>query len=105
MKRTWSFCALLLAGATVLRAQAAAPLTPALQQFVAVPEPVVALTHVRVVDGTGAAPAEDQTIVIQNGSIVSVGASSRATVPAGARVLDLSRRTVTPGFVGLHDHM
>src|SRR5438132_8757998 len=104
MKRAWSFCTLLLAGATVLRAQAPAPLTPALQQFVAVPEPLVALTHVRVVDGTGAAPAEDQTVVIANGKIQAVGRFGVVQVPAGARAMDLAGHTVIPGLVGLHDH-
>ena len=34
------------------------------QRFISVDDPVVALTHVRVVDGTGAPPAEDQTVVL-----------------------------------------
>src|ERR1700737_4296875 len=41
------------------------------QQFIRVEAPVVALTHVRVIDGTGAAPLEDQTIVITGGKIQS----------------------------------
>ena len=40
-----------------------------MQPFVSVPETRVALTHVRVVDGTGPPPLEDQTIVIENGKI------------------------------------
>jgi hypothetical protein len=66
---------------------------------------VVALTHARVIDGTGRSHVEDQTIVIENGSIASVGAASRVVVPAGARVLDLTGRTVIPGIVGLHNHL
>jgi imidazolonepropionase-like amidohydrolase len=65
---------------------------------------MVALTNVRVVDGTGAAPAEGQTIVIQNGRIASVAPAAQAKVPAGARVLDLTGHTVLPGLVGMHDH-
>jgi imidazolonepropionase-like amidohydrolase len=74
------------------------------RQFVAVDTPVVALTRVRVVDGTGTAPAEDQTIVIRDGRIAAVGPAARVRPPAGARVLDLAGHTVLPGFVGLHDH-
>ena len=74
------------------------------RQFVAVDTPVVVLSHVRVVDGTGAAPADDQTIIIRNGRIESVGPAARARVPTGAQVLDLRNHTVLPGFVGLHDH-
>jgi len=34
-----------------------------------------------------------------------VGPSARASIPAGARVVDLTGKTLTPGFIGLHDHM
>ena len=92
----------LLAPAGALPAQA--QLAPAVQQFVAVPEPVVALTHVRVIDGTGAAPVADQTIVISGGRIQAVGPGSAVRAPAGARTIDLTGHTVIPGLVGLHDH-
>ena len=39
------------------------------RQFIKVEGPVVVLEHVRVIDGTGAAPVEDQTIVISGGKI------------------------------------
>src|SRR5262245_65389923 len=87
-----------------LRVISAQTLAPALRDFVAVSDPVVALTHVRVVDGTGAAPAEDQTVVIANGKIQSVGPAASAQVPSGARVMELRNHTVIPGLVGLHDH-
>ena len=90
--------------ATPLAAQSTAQLSQGARRFVSVDSPVVALEHVRVVDGTGAAPAEDQTIVIANGRIQSVGPSAGASVPAGARRMDLSGHTVIPGLVGLHNH-
>ena len=75
------------------------------QQFIRVEAPAIALKNVRVIDGTGAAAVEDQTIVIVDGKIQSVGASSSASIPANAQVLDLKGYTVTPGLVGMHDHM
>jgi imidazolonepropionase-like amidohydrolase len=75
------------------------------QQFIRVEAPVVALAHVRVIDGTGAAPRADQTIVIAEGKIQSVGPSTSANVPAAAQILDLKGYTVLPGLVGMHDHM
>jgi len=75
------------------------------QQFIRAEAPVVALTHVRVIDGTGAAPLDDQTIVIVDKKIQSVGPSATATVPAGAQILDLKGYTLLPGLVGMHDHM
>jgi imidazolonepropionase-like amidohydrolase len=79
--------------------------TPERQQFIRVEAPTVALAHVRVIDGTGAAPREDQTIVISGGKIQSVEASATAKVPAGAQVLDLTGYTVLPGLVGMHNHL
>jgi imidazolonepropionase-like amidohydrolase len=70
----------------------------ALQPFVKVEAPALALEHVRVIDGTGAPPREDQTLFI-------VGGKLAAQVPAGAQRLDLSGRTVMPGLVGMHDHL
>ncbi|MEO8448477.1 MAG: amidohydrolase family protein [Gemmatimonadota bacterium] len=87
-----------------LAAQAPAGLPAAERQFVAVDAPTVALTHVKLVDGTGSALKDDQTIIIQNGKISWVGPSSSASVPSGARVLELSGHTIIPGMVGLHDH-
>ena len=75
------------------------------QQFIRAEAPVIALTHVRVIDGTGAAPLEDQTIVIAEGKIQLIAPSTTATVPTGAQVLDLKGYTVLPGLVGMHDHM
>ena len=45
--------------------------SPDVAPFVTVNVPVFALNHVRVVDGTGTAATEDQTVVIANGKIQS----------------------------------
>jgi imidazolonepropionase-like amidohydrolase len=78
---------------------------PDRQQFIRVEAPVVALTHVRVIDGTGAAPREAQTVVISGGKIQSVEPSVTAKAPANAQVLDLNGYTILPGLVGMHNHM
>jgi imidazolonepropionase-like amidohydrolase len=80
-------------------------LSPAVKNFVKVDAPVVALTHVRVIDGTGAAARDDQTVVIDKGKIESVGDAASASVPKDAQVLDLHGYSVIPGLVGMHDHM
>ena len=87
------------------RGASAQTLSPAVQAFVKVNAPVVALTHVRVIDGTGAAAREDQTIILSKGKIESVGDASAANVPKDAQVLDLHGYSVIPGLVGMHDHM
>ena len=92
---------LLLAGA----ASAQNAFTPGIKPFLSVDAPVVALLHVRVIDGTGAAPAEDQTLVIDRGKIAAVGPFASTETPAGAQVLDLGGATVIPGLVGMHEHL
>lgn len=98
-----SLCAAWPALALPLAAVAQAP-PRAVRPYVAVSAPVVALTHVRVIDGTGAAPLEDQTIVITNGTITSIAPSAGATIPDGALVKDLDGRSVLPGLVMVHEH-
>ncbi|MDQ3908613.1 MAG: amidohydrolase family protein [Acidobacteriota bacterium] len=100
--RTTTALLLLFVVAAVSVAQAP---TSERQQFVRVDAPVVALAHVRVIDGTGAAAVEDQTVVISGGKIQSVGPSASAQVPANATTLDLRGYTVLPGLVGMHNHM
>ena len=74
-------------------------------EFVSVDAPVFVLTHVRVIDGTGTSPKEDQAVVIANGKIQFIGPSATAQVPQGAQQIDRSGYTVIPGIVGMHDHL
>jgi len=80
-------------------------LSPQVRGFVKVDAPVVALRHVRVIDGTGAAVREDQTVVLSHGKIESVSDAASASVPKDAQVLELHGYSVIPGLVGMHDHM
>ena len=79
-------------------------LVPELQQYVKIAGGRVALTHVRVIDGTGAAPAEDQTILIDGPKIAGIQAASTA-VPDGYQAIDLTGASVMPGIVGMHNHL
>jgi imidazolonepropionase-like amidohydrolase len=97
--------------AAALAALAAAPalaqrpaITPAVRPYVSVDAPVVALTHVRLVDGTGAPAREDQTVIVRDGRIEAVGPSATTPAPRGARVMELRGHTVIPGLVSLHEH-
>lgn len=81
-----------------------AQLSPAVREYVKVDAPTVALTRVRVIDGTGSAARDNQTIVISGTKIQSISPAS-VPPPAGAKVLDLTGYTVIPGMVGMHDHM
>ena len=97
------FLSLILFAAVCLLAQN--PLTPGTAPFIAFNDPVIALQHIRVIDGTGAPARPDQTIVIDHGLIASVSDSANARVPAAARILDETGHTVFPGLVGMHEHI
>ena len=87
---------------TTLQAQTPT-LSPAVTRYVKVNAPSVLLTHVRIIDGTGAAPLEDQSILIENGKIT--GISKETTAAPSTAVIDLHGHTVIPGLVGMHDHL
>lgn len=76
-----------------------------IKDFVRVQAPVIALEHVRVIDGTGAPANTDQTIVISGGKIVSMGNAGSASVPDGANRMDFTGYSALPGLVGMHDHL
>ena len=94
--------AVLAAG--VLLAQSPQQLSPSVHAFVKVEAPILVLTHARVIDGTGAAPLEDQTLVIRDGSIAAIGQTGTQAHPEGSAVLDLTGKTVIPGLVMMHEH-
>ncbi len=66
---------------------------------------VIALTHASVIDGSGAAPQNEITIVMANGRISDIGPSSKIKAPAGAAVVDLTGKFVVPGIINAHGHV
>ena len=78
---------------------------PDVAPFVSVNAPVIVLNHVRVIDGSGSSPKEDQALVIANGNIQSIGSAASTLPPSGALVLDRDGYSVIPGLVGMHDHL
>src|ERR1700730_923203 len=72
--------------------------SPLTKSFISVDAPLVVLTHVRVIDGTGGLATTNQTVLIENGVIRSIGAAGSVSSPPGARVLDLSGHSIIPGL-------
>jgi imidazolonepropionase-like amidohydrolase len=74
-------------------------------KFTTLTAPVIALTHARVIDGTGRPARDDQTLVVQDGRISVFGKSGAVEIPKGARIRDLTGKSVLPGLVGMHEHL
>jgi imidazolonepropionase-like amidohydrolase len=104
MKRTM-LAVMVLAGPAPAMAQTFDRLSQPVKSYVTIGDPIVAITHVRLIDGTGAEPKESQTIIMQGGRIKAIGKTGSVTVPTGAKVLDYKGHTVIPGIVGMHDHI
>ena len=108
MLARWAAAGLILAAAASARVRAQGArttLSPTVQKVVAIDTNVVALTHVRVIDGTGAPARADQTVIVRDGRIEQIGAAAAVAVPSGARVLDLTGKSVIPGLVMVHEHL
>ena len=72
--------------------------------FAAAPEPLL-LTHVGLIDGTGAPLQKDMTISIEGDRIADVYPSGSKPLPEGAQVKDLGGRYVIPGLIDAHVHL
>ena len=80
-------------------------LGPEVRRYLRVTTPKVILEHVRVIDGTGAAPVPDQNITIEGGKITAISAGADQPATEGTTILDLRGYSVLPGIVGMHNHL
>ncbi|MEO7361745.1 MAG: amidohydrolase, partial [Gemmatimonadaceae bacterium] len=65
----------------------------------------VVLRGARIITMKGDLVIPRGDVVVTGNRIVGVGAQGRVTVPAGARVIDVSGKTIMPGLVDVHAHM
>jgi imidazolonepropionase-like amidohydrolase len=70
-----------------------------------IPSSYTAFTGATIIDGSGAAPIDDGTLIIQGGRVVAVGPSEAVNVPDRARIVDLSGKTIIPGLINAHGHV
>ena len=59
----------------------------------------------RLIDVVAGRSLDDQVIVLRGDRIMAVTAAADTPVPAGARFIDLSDKTVLPGLIDMHDHL
>jgi hypothetical protein len=64
----------------------------------------VALRGGRIVTMQGDEVLEDGVVVVTDNKIVAVGPPDSVDVPEGARVIDVTGKTLVPGFVDTHYH-
>ena len=69
----------------------------------ALPAQVTAIRAGQLVDPATGATSRDQIILVEGGRITAVGPS--VAIPKNAVVVDLSKRTVMPGFFDVHTHL
>src|ERR1700733_5406111 len=101
MRLLFLFGTLLVAAITVAQTQKPSGVA----DFISVDAPVFVLDHVRVIDGTGAPPKEEQAVAIANGKIQFIGPEESAQIPVGAQRIERFGYTVIPGIVGMHNHL
>jgi imidazolonepropionase-like amidohydrolase len=85
-------------------APAPAELGPDVQPYIHVAAGQIAIQHLRIIDGTGAAPVDDATLLIDRAKIGAILPPGSA-VPEGYRVIDGTGETAMPGLVGMHNHL
>ena len=67
--------------------------------------PPLALTHLTVIDCTGAPAQPNSTVVVAQGHITAVGPSDTIKIPAGTSVVDATGKFLIPGLWDMHGHL
>jgi hypothetical protein len=65
----------------------------------------IAITHVTVIDATGAPPKPNFTVLIDNEKISAIGSDSSIDIPFGARIIDATGKYLIPGLADMHIHL
>ncbi|MDQ6890302.1 MAG: amidohydrolase, partial [Bacteroidota bacterium] len=79
--------------------------SPLVKSFISVNADTLALTHALVIDGTGKPSKADQTIIIIKGRIAGISNSADSHIPANAKIIDCTSKTIIPGMIMMHEHL
>src|SRR6185437_16336794 len=69
------------------------------------PPASLAITHVTLIDATGAAPKPDMTVLIADKEIAAIGPSKSLLIPRHTKTLDATDKFLIPGLVDMHVHL
>src|SRR5882757_6601197 len=79
--------------------------SPAVKKYIDYDTSSIAFTHCKLADVKHLKVLEDQTVIVRNGIITAVDDSKKLSAPPGSTVIDLTGKSLLPGFVLLHEHM
>ncbi|MBA4189597.1 MAG: hypothetical protein C0467_16550 [Planctomycetaceae bacterium] len=65
----------------------------------------LAITGVTIIDGTGAAPQADMTVLVVGDRITEIGKTARVVIPEGARQIKAEGKFLIPGLWDMHTHL
>lgn len=119
MKRAWVFplmLAAILFAANVPVTLAQAPITPSPRpgappfnastlDMQPSPPGGIAIRAGKMFDPKSGTNLSNQVILIQGDRITDVGPASQVQIPAGTKIIDLSKATVLPGLIDRHVHL
>jgi len=66
--------------------------------------PMLAIVGGTLIDGTGAVPVPDATVIVHDGRIVAVGPRNKVKIPHKAYVVDAKGKAILPGLWDMHAH-
>jgi imidazolonepropionase-like amidohydrolase len=69
------------------------------------PPASLAITHVTLIDATGAPPKPDMTVFLADEQIAAIGPSKSVFVPRSTKILDATGKFLIPGLVDMHAHL
>lgn len=69
------------------------------------PKSVLAITHVTLIDATGAAPQSDMVVLIADHRIAAIGPANTKVIPQDAEILDATGKFLIPGLADMHLHL
>ncbi|HEX3079798.1 MAG TPA: amidohydrolase family protein, partial [Puia sp.] len=82
-----------------------AQFSSSVKKYISVQADTIALIHAKIIDGSGGPSRPDQTLVIMEGIITSMGNSANTKVPVHAKIIDCTGKTIIPGMIMMHEHL